>query len=134
MAITECVKLVSLPQGESLIGDFAEALKLNASGQVIKGTTPATDVVIGILAEEPSVAAVGTHVSVALIQSGGILKAKAGSAIAAGGLLILDATDGHVADVANIAALSANQMAFGIALEAAADGEIFNFLAMTLNG
>ena len=133
MAGTEAIKLVSLPQGESLVGDFAEVLKINATGQVIKQAA-VTDVVIGVLAEEPSVITVGVHVSVALIGGGGILKAKAGAAITAGQLLVPDATDGRVAGVADIAALVANQMAFGIALESAADGEIFEFLAQPIAG
>ena len=133
MGSTEAIKLVSLPQGESLVGDFAEALKLNGSGQVVKQTA-VTDAVIGILAEEPSVATVGVHVSVFIIGGGGIGKVKAGAAITAGQLLIPDATDGRAAGVDAIADLAANQMAFGVALEAGADGEIIGFLAMPISG
>ena len=133
MGSTEAIKLVSLPQGESLVGDFAEALKLNDSGQVVKATA-VTDAVIGILAEEPSVATVGVNVSVFIIGGGGIGKVKAGSAITPGQLLVPDATAGRAAGVANVAALAADSMAFGVALEAAADGEIVGFLAMPIAG
>ena len=133
MGITENVKMVSLPQGESLRGDFGEVLTINGDGRVVK-TSAVTDVIVGVLCEEPTVATVGVHVPVALIGAGGIIKAKAGSAISAGDLIVPDATNGRVAGVADIAALVANQMAAGIALVDAADGEIFEFLAMPICG
>ena len=71
-------------------------------------------------------------VRVALIGGGGVLKCKAGAAITAGQILICDGTDGRAAGKANIGALAADEISFGIALEAAADGEIFEFIAMTI--
>ena len=133
MSNYQAVKVVTLPAGEDLTGDFAEIVKLNASGQVIK-VTAVTDITIGALSESAPSSATGQGVPVALIGGGGIIKVKAGAAIAAGNLLIPDGTDGRVAGIANIAALVANQMAFGIALSAAADGEIFSALAMPIAG
>ena len=133
MANYQAVKVVTLPAGEDLTGDFAEIVKLNAAGQVIK-VAAVTDVAIGVLAESAPSSDTGQGVPVALIGGGGILKMKAGAAIVAGNLIVPDATDGRVAGIANIAALVANQMAIGIALSAAADGEIFSVLAMPIAG
>ena len=132
MANYQAVKVISLPAGEDLTGDYAEIVKLDASGEVVKVTTPATDIVIGALAESAPSSATGQGVAVALIGGGGVLKFKAGAAIVAGNLLIPDGTDGRVAGIANIGALGVDQMAFGIALSAAADGEIFSGLAMPI--
>ena len=114
MANYQAVKVVSLPAGEDLTGDFAEIVKLNASGQVVK-VTAVTDVTIGVLSESAPSSDTGQGVPVALIGGGGILKVKAGGAITAGQLIIPHGTDGRVNGIANIGALAANQMAFGIA-------------------
>ncbi len=126
-------KTVLLPAGEDLTGDVAEALSINDSGQVVK-TSSATDVIVGSLVEEPAAATVGTLVKVALVGGGGKLEMKAGAAITVGNLIVASATSGRVAGVADIAALAANQMAVGIALEAATAGDIFEVLAMTIVG
>ena len=110
MANYQAVKVVTLPAGEDLTGDYAEIVKINASGQVIK-VAAVTDITIGVLAESAPSSDTGQGVAVALIGGGGILKFKAGAAIVAGNLLVPDATDGRVAGVANIAALVADQMA-----------------------
>ena len=133
MSNYQAVKVVSLPAGEDLTGDFAEIVKLNASGQVVK-VTAVTDVTIGALSESAPSSDTGQGVAVALIGGGGIIKVKAGGAITAGQLIIPHGTDGRVNGIANIAALAANQMAFGIALSAAVNGEIFSILAMPIAG
>ena len=103
MANYQAVKVISLPAGEDLTGDYAEIVKLDASGEVVKVTTPATDITVGVLSESAPSSATGQGVAVALIGGGGVLKVKAGAAIVAGNLLIPDATDGRVAGIANIA-------------------------------
>ena len=133
MANYQSCKIVSLPAGEDLTGDFAEVLTINSSGQVIK-TSSATSVIVGALAEEPSTTTTGVAVSVAVIGGGGVLKMKAGATITAGQLIVPDATVGRVAGVADIAALAADQMAVGMALEGASDGDIFSVLAQTIAG
>ena len=134
MATTQCEVVVSLPCGENLSGDQYELLVINSSGQVVKQSTPASDVVIGVLAEDPGTTTAGDRVAVALISGGGVLKCKSGDAITAGQLLIPDATDGRATGAANVAGLANNQTAFGQAIEAAADGEIFEFVAFHLTG
>ena len=131
MASYQSCKVVSLPAGEDLTGDFAEALTVNSTGQVIK-TTAATNHIVGALAENPSVSTTGVAVSVAIIGSGGVLKIKAGGPITAGQLVVPSATAGRVAGVADIGSLVEDQMAIGVALEDAADGDIFSVLAQTI--
>ena len=131
MASYQSCKVVSLPAGEDLTGDFAEALTVNSSGQVIK-TTAATNHIVGALAENPAVSTTGVAVPVAIIGGGGILKIKAGGAITAGQLVVPSATAGRVDGVADIGSLADDQMAIGVALENAADGDIFSVLAQTI--
>ena len=131
MANYQSCKVVSLPAGEDLTGDFAEALTVNSSGQVIK-TTAATNHIVGALAENPAVSTTGVAVPVAIIGGGGILKIKAGGAITAGQLVVPSATAGRVDGVADISSLADDQMAIGVALEDAADGDIFSVLAQTI--
>ena len=131
MANYQAVKVVTLPAGEDLTGDYAEIVKINATGQVVK-VTAVTDVTAGVLAESAPSSDTGQGVPVALIGGGGVLKFKAGAAIIAGNLLVPHTTDGRVAGIANIGALVVDQMAFGVALSAAAAGEIFSGLAMPI--
>ena len=131
MANYQAVKVVTLPAGEDLTGDYAEIVKINATGQIVK-VTAVTDVTVGVLAESAPSSATGQGVPVALIGGGGILKMKAGAAIVAGNLIVPHTTDGRVAGIANIGALVVDQMAFGIALSTAAVGEIFSVLVMPI--
>ena len=134
MANYQSCKVVSLPAGEDLTGDFAEVVTINSSGQVVK-TTSATDQIIGALAENPASASTGIAVPVALVGGGGVLKMKAGGTITAGQLIVPDGTtNGTVAGVANIGALADDQMAVGIALSGAVSGDIFSILAQTVAG
>lgn len=135
MASSTSSTAVDLTVGEDLNGDVYEALTVNTSGQVVK-TTAASDVIVGFVAEDPGTTTTAGEdtVPVALIGAGGILKAKAGATITAGQLIIPDSTAGRVAGVAAIGNLGVDSMAVGIALEGAADGEIFEFLAMPVAG
>ena len=135
MANYQSCKTVSLVAGEDLRGDVYGALTIDASGRAVK-TSAATSLIVGVLAEEPrkDMATTGETVPVAIIGGGGALKMKAGAAITAGQIVIPSATAGRVAGVANIAALAANEMAVGVALEAAADGDVFSVLAQTIAG
>ncbi len=134
MASTQSTTAVNLIAGEDLRGDFAELLKIEDDsdvGKVIK-TTAVTDSPVGILAEDPDSEATtdGVRVPVVLLQ--GVVKVKAGAAITAGQLIVPDTTAGRVAGIANQAALVADSTAIGIALESAADGEIFEMLAQVM--
>lgn len=137
MATTQAETLISLPRGASLVGDYGEVVALNSSGQAVVATA-VTDHPIGVVAEgsdtTPSgvgraVPAVGSAVAIAQLQSGGILKVKAGAAITVGQYLVLHATDGTVAGVAAPANVADGQFCLGRALEAASAGQIFRFLA-----
>ena len=134
MANTQKACLVTLPQGASLVGAVNELVKVSAEGRVVK-TSVVTDIAVGVVAESAGRANAGDGVSIAIIGAGGVLKVKAAAAITRGHLLVCHATDGKAAGVANIGALAANQMSFGIALEAAtAENEIISFLAMPIAG
>ena len=128
MATDQRCVVVTLAAGEDLTGDIYEVVKLNASGQVIK-TAAATDIPIGVIAADPGVATVGVAVAVAILGGGGVLKMKAGAAITAGQVVVLDGTAGRVAGVANIAGITNDSLMLGFALDAAADGEILRVLA-----
>ncbi len=134
MASEQAVRAVNIIAGEDLRGDYAELLKIEDDGgvgKVIKVTTT-TDTPVGVLAEEPDGAATtdGENVPVALLQ--GVIKCKAGATITAGQLIIPDATAGRVAGVANQAALAADVVSIGTALESAVDGDIFEVLAQVM--
>ena len=133
MANYQSCKTVSLVAGEDLRGDVYEALTVNDVGRAVK-TSAATSHIVGALAENPASDrdTTGLTVPVAIIGGGGVLKMKAGAAITAGQLIVPDAIAGRVAGVANMAGLAADQMAIGVALEAASDGDVFSVLAQTI--
>ena len=134
MSSENAAKTIDIVVGEDLNGDVYEALTIDSDGRVIKATA-ATDVIVGFLAEDPGRTTVdGTDsVPVALVGGGGRVKVKAQAAITAGYLIIPTTTAGRVAGAANIGALIEDQMACGIALEAAtAAGDIIEILAMPI--
>lgn len=133
MSTYENVKVVNLVAGENLDGDLYEALTIDSDGRVVK-TTAATNVIVGVLAEDPgrtTVDGVDT-VPVALLQ--GIILVKAGASFNAGTIVVSHGatTAGTVTAVANTGALAADQMGIGIALEAGAAGKIIRVLAMPI--
>ena len=133
MANYQSCKVVTLIAGEDLRNDYAEVLTINSSGQVVK-TNSATDHIVGVLAENPNrdIDTTSSSVPVAIIGSGGITNMKAGAIITAGQLIVPSATSGRVASVDDIGGLAEDQMAVGIALEGASDGDIFSVLAQTI--
>jgi len=99
-------------------------------------TAAATDTPIGIVAESATTPVdgvgkqtpeVGSAVSIVDLEGGGIAMAKAGAAITAGQLVVLDGTGGRVAGAANVGAVTDDSWILGVALESAADGDIFSF-------
>ncbi len=134
MASAQSTVAVNLIAGQDLRGDLYELLHMEDDSGVAKviKTTAVTNSPIGVLAEEPRTDATtdGETVPVALLQ--GIVKVKAGAAISAGELIVPDTTAGRVAGVANQAALVADSTAIGIALQDAADGDIFEMLAQVM--
>ena len=134
MASSQSTVAVNMIAGEDLRGDVYELLKLendSAVGKVIK-VTATTDSPVGILAEDPDSVATTDGVTVPVVLLQGIVKIKAGGAVTAGQLLIPDATAGRVIGVANQAALAADVVSVGIAMESAVDGDIFEMLAQVM--
>ena len=141
MATYEGVKTKTMLAGEALnggsiqLGMAVKAVRHVATKRArVQLADSATDVVIGVLLSKPNVATLGVSVTIGLINGSGKLTGLAGGAISAGEILIPTATDGEMEGVANIAALAANQMGFGIAEEDAVDGQIFEFLPMFVAG
>ena len=136
MANYQSCKTVSLVAGEDLRGDVYGALKINGDGRVVKSTST-TDIVIGVLAEEPrkDAATTGERVAVTVIGGGGVLKMKAALALLAGHVVVPSSiTAGRVSGMADIDDLAENQMAVGVALEGAVAGDIFEVLAQSIAG
>ena len=136
MSSTENTKSVNLIAGEDLRGDLYEALTIENDGgvgKVIKATAT-NQVIVGVLGEEPRSDATtdGENVPVVLLQ--GVILCKAGAAITASDLVILDATAGRVASGgANVGALAADVFCIGTALESAVDGDVFRVLAQPIS-
>ena len=134
MASFESTVAVNLIAGEDLRGDVFEILQIEDDGgvgKVIKATA-VTNTVIGILAENPRTDLTTDCLSVPVVLLQGKVAVKAGGAVAAGDLIVPDATAGRVIGVTGVGALAADSMAIGIALESAVDGDIFNMLAMPI--
>ena len=136
MAVYESCTVITMIAGGDLRDDIYKALTVDATGRVVL-TDAVDDVIVGFLAENPrsDIATTGNDVPVVLVGAGGRLKAKAAAAVTRGHLIVPSATanrNGQVGGVANIAALGANQMAIGFALETAADNQVFEILAMTI--
>ena len=137
MASTQNAKAVNLIAGEDLRNSFGMVLKFEDDADVAKviKATAVTDTVIGVLAENPDSVATtdGETVPVALLAGGGVVKVLAGGTITAGDLVVVDATAGRVASGgASQAALVADAVAIGVALESAVDGDIFEMLAQVM--
>jgi len=131
MASAQSTVAVNLVAGEDLRGDLYEIVTVNVSGQVVKATA-VTETVVGVLAEEPRTDAVSTGETVPVVLLQGIVKVKAGGVVTAGDLVVPDVTAGRVIGVTGVGALAADSMAIGVAMVTAADGDIFEMLAMPI--
>ena len=139
MAINESILTTTFEQGEDLSSAaVGSALKLvrNATAGVarVHFADGAGDVVIGTLQHAPVTSEVGAAVTVGLIVGSAKLKGIAGATINAGRILIPTTTDGEISSVANVAGLADEQVGFGIALEDAADGQVFSFTPIYVCG
>lgn len=120
MATHEGVKTVTLTAGAALTnGQVVEVTGV----RTVSPASAVTDVVVGVVAET---VASGGDVPIALLQ--GVVEVRAGGSITAGQICVPDAS-GDVTGVTGTGALAADQMGIGVALTAAADGEIFSMLA-----
>lgn len=136
MATYEAIKSVNLYVGEDLSGSLFQAVKIDANGRAVKATA-ATDVIVGYIGSDPGRTLVAGKdvINVVMVGAGGIGKCVTAGAVTAGELVVASTTAGKVSTVADIAALSANQMAVGIALESAAGADsIIQVLNQTISG
>lgn len=128
MSASENAMSLSMLAGAAFVeGDFGKCLVVSADNTVSLGAA-ATESIVGLLGSAP--AAIGDVVPVVQLQ--GRVKMLAAGTIAAGNLLICGAA-GSVTGVANIGALVADQMAVGVALEAAVAGQIFEAVGLPLS-
>lgn len=130
----ESVTTVNMIAGEDLRGDVFELLTVENDGGIAKvvKTTGPTQTAIGVLAENPRTDASTDGLGVPVTLLFGKTMMKAGGNITAGQLLVADTDAGRVVGIANVAALAADTMAVGIALESAVDGDVFSALGMPL--
>lgn len=134
MSSAQSTVAVNMIAGQDLRGDLYEILQVeddSGVGKVIKATA-VTQVVVGILGEEPRTDATTDGESVPVVLLQGIVKVKAGGTVTAGDIVVPDVTAGRVIGVADIATLVADSFALGIALQTAADGDIFEMLALPM--
>lgn len=126
--------IISVIAGEDLRGDLYEILQIENDSDVGKAikATGVTNTVVGVLYEEPTAGQTtdGLVVSMALLT--GKVLVKAGASITAGQLIVPDTTAGRVAGVSGVGSLAVDSMALGVALESAADGDVFTMLAMPI--
>ena len=136
MSSFERVSTVNMIVAEDFDDSLYELVTINSDGRCTKADA-ATEIPYGIVAENPGRTTVAgvDRIAIAPINLTGRGLVKASAAITRGHVLVASATDGKAAGVANIAGLAANQMGFGIALQAAAAAdEIIEFAAMSIAG
>lgn len=124
MASFEANESVSLPAGEDLTGDLNKLVQVASDGEVIL-VTAATQIPVGTCGEE--VSAAGLVTNVVLLK--GIVKMVAHDNSIDPGDVVVPAAAGRVIGVANHAAMGADEVAVGVALDAsAAQGDIVRVL------
>lgn len=125
------LKLVTMQAQGNLGGRLYHAVKLNSNGRV-ELVDHNLDVVIGVIAEDPGTTVTGDDVLIHDIGGGGTGVVAIGVATNAGQLLHATTTDGLARGTANLGSLSANQMAFGVALDSGSAGDVIRFKAMPI--
>lgn len=137
MASSEANRAVTrIADSSILTGDIYKLVKVTGENTVGRAVA-ATDSPIGVLGENPAPAGPAGNAQVPVLQalpvtllaSGGTVKVKAGGTIPAGNLVVADANGDGVDGGADQAALAADVVAAGIALEAAVVGQIFEMQA-----
>ena len=135
MSTTNNLKVVNLPAGSDFNGDTYCTIAINSSGRAVPGTA-STDIIVGVLAEDPGRATAtdgSDTVAVALTGGGGLALVKIGEAVTAGEILV-GAADGEAAGVADLGSMPVDSMGFGIALESGADGDIIRCMLGPMGG
>ena len=130
----ENTKEITLPAGSDFTEARAHLVTLATDGRLDLATNGDGTPPVGIVAMNADSSAVGTVVPVTLITAGGIMTGIAGGTVTRGQILVADATGansaGRLVGVANMAALSSNDMGVGISMEGASNGDPIMFLAM----
>ena len=133
MSTYENVHTITMPvQGDGRAWR-AHAVTVNTSGRIALADT--TDVVLGTVMMNADRSSTGAEVAVATIAGGGKHVGIAGGAVTVGQVLRPDAAGANSAGRlvgGSVGDISADGMGVGIALQAAANGEYFQFAAMPI--
>lgn len=129
----QAAKAVNLVAGQDLNGDLFEAVTIDSDGRVVK-TAAATDVIVGVIGENPGRTTADGVDTVPVVLLQGVILVKAGASFNAGSVVVSHGatTPGTVTGVAGTGALAADQMGIGIALEAGAAGKVIRVLAQPI--
>ena len=138
MASSEANKSVTLIADTSILtGDIYRLVKITAENTVGRAVA-STDTPIGVLGENPAPSGAAGAAQVPAAQSlpvtllQGRVKVLAGGTLAVGDLVIADANGAGIDGGANQAALAADVVAVGVALEAAVVNQIFEMQAQIM--
>lgn len=133
MSTFQATKVVNMVAGENLNGDLYEVVKVDSDGRVVKSTA-VTDVIVGVIAEDPGRVTVDGADTVPVMLLTGIILVKAGGTVTAGQIAVSHGatTAGTVEGVANTGALAADQMGIGVFLKGGDAGAILPILAMPI--
>ena len=128
MSITNNLKVVNLPAGEDFNGARYCTVRIDSNGRA-RTATAATQVVVGVVAEDPkrTTASDGSdEVAVAMIGGSALGLVKIGATVTAGQILV-GAADGEAAGVADSGSLAVDSQGFGVALRGGGDGDVILF-------
>ncbi len=137
MASSEANRAVSRIADTSILtGDIYRLVKVTAANTVGRAVA-ATDSPVGVLGENPAPSGPAGNAQVpaaqvlpvTLLASGGTVKVLAGGTIPVGNLVVSDAQGRGVDGGADQAALTADEVSAGFALEAAVINQIFEMQA-----
>lgn len=100
--------------------NIGKLVKLDANGQIVLAAA-ATDKVIGVLLDNPAANQSGT---VRLLSAAGTLPIQFGGTVAAGDVLVSNASGQAITGTKAIAGAQPTSVVVGVALEAGASGEV----------
>lgn len=133
MSTFQATRAVTMTVGGNLNGALYEALTVNASGQVVRVST-ATQVIVGVLGEEPGRVTTAGADTVPVILLHGIILAKVGATVTPGQIAVSNGatTNGTLTGVAGLGNLAVDQMGVGVFLEGGTAGQVVRMLAMPI--
>ena len=115
----------------NLGGRLYHTVRVNTTSGRVELTDSATDVVVGVIAEDPGTTVSGDDVVIHDIAAGGVGVVIIHNATNPGQILHPTTTDGRARGTGSLGSLAVNQMGFGVALDTGASaGDVIRFKAM----